>query len=361
MNEPIRFFLPGPVFVPEETRRTMTRPMVAHRSAEFRAVWNSISERLPGVLRTRRQPMVATGSATLLMEASLVSLTRRDVLHLTQGAFSERWLAVGRSLGRDGDELAVPWGEAIDPELLRAALRRKRYEAVTVCHNETSTGVVNDLAALSRVVHEESDALVLVDAVSSLAADRVETDAWQLDFVFAGSQKGLAAPPGLAVFALSERAEERAATIPCRGFYGDLLRYRDKQREGGPITTPAIPICFALERQLRRIDEETLEARWLRHLGLARATAARADRLGLAFPAALAARSRTVSCLRPPAGVAAPELVAALSRRGFTVGGGYGIWKPNTFRIGHMGEVRERDLEALLDALEEEVRKCTAS
>src|SRR5690606_32332404 len=185
MNEPIRFFLPGPVFVPEETRRTMTRPMVAHRSAEFRAVWNSISQRLPAVLRTRRQPMVATGSATLLMEASLISLTRRDVLHLTQGAFSERWLAVGRSLGRDGDELAVPWGEAIDPELLRAALRRKRYEAVTLCHNETSTGVVNDLQALSRVVHEESDALVLVDAVSSLAADRVETDAWQLDFVFA--------------------------------------------------------------------------------------------------------------------------------------------------------------------------------
>lgn len=361
MRESIRFFLPGPVYVLEETRATMTRPMVAHRSAEFRAVWESISNLLPGLLRTRRQPMVATGSSTLLMEAALTSCTRRDVLHLTQGAFSERWLAIGRALGRDSDELAVPWGEAVDPELLRAVLRRKRYEAVTICHNETSTGVVNDLERLARVVREESDALVLVDAVSSLGGDRVETDAWGLDFVFAGTQKGIAAPPGLAVFAMSERAEERAAVVPCRGFYGDLLRYRDKQRDGGPITTPAIPVCYALEHQLRLIEQEGIEARWLRHVGLARATADCAARLGLEFASAATARSRTVGCLRAPAGVAAPDLVAALSRRGFVVGGGYGRWKPTTFRIGHMGEVRERDLAALLEALEEEVARCIGS
>ena len=139
---------------------------------------------------------MATSSATFLMEAALTSLVERDVLHLTNGAFSERWRDIGRSLGRDSDQIAAPWGEIVDPELVRQALRRKRYEAVTVAHNETSTGVANPLAEIARVVREESEALLLVDAVSSLAGLPLETDAWELDFVFAGVQKGLATPPG---------------------------------------------------------------------------------------------------------------------------------------------------------------------
>lgn len=350
-REPIEFFVPGPVYVREEIRREMLRPVVAHRSAEFRAVWERIANGLPPVFRTTRLCMTATGSSTLLMEAAMVSLTSERVLHLTNGAFSERWLAVGRLLGRRCDEVAVPWGEAVTPDLLRAALRRGRYEAVTVAHNETSTGVINPVAELAAVVREESDALVLVDAVSSLAAAQVETDDWGLDFVFAGVQKGIAAPPGLAVFTFSARAEERAEAIPHRGFYGDLLRYRDKQREGGPITTPAVAECRALAMQLERIAAEGIEERWRRHGRLAERTASWALASGLSFASAAAHRSPTVSCLRPPVGVAAPDLVGRLAVRGFVVGGGYGPWKPTTFRIGHMGEVREADLDRLLAAL----------
>jgi aspartate aminotransferase-like enzyme len=359
--EPIRFFLPGPVYVLEEVRAAMTRPVVAHRDAEFRKTWLRIGELLPPIFRTTREATVATASSTLLMEAALVSLTEREVLHLTCGAFSERWRTIGRSIGRAADALEAPWGEANDPDLLRAALRRKRYEAVTLVHNETATGVVNPVEELARVVHEESDALVLVDAVSSLAGDRLETDAWRLDFVFAGVQKGIAAPPGLAAFTLSARAEERARGIANRGFYLDLVRYLDKHREGGPITTPAVSLCWALELQLERIAAEGIEARWARHARLASATEAWAGRTGLAFASAAGHRSRTVACLEPPAGVAAPELVRAAARRGFTVGGGYGKWKPSTFRIGHMGEVRRSDLEMLLDALQEEITSWTAS
>ena len=361
MPEAIRNFLAGPVYVTEQTRQAMTRPVMAHRSAEFRAVWDSISTHLPPVFRTRRPAMVATGSSTLLMEAALVSLVGRDVLHLVNGAFAERWLGISRALGRAADELAWPWGEAVDPDLVREALRRKRYEAVALVHNETSTGVVSPLEAIARAVHEESDALLLVDAVSSLGGDRIETDAWELDYVFAGVQKGIAAPPGMAVCAWSERAEERAARVPNRGFYLDLLRYRDKQREGGPITTPALPIAYALERQLVRIAEEGVEARWQRHARLARRAEEAVARLGLEYASAPHARSRTVACVRAPEGLPAPELVARLARRGFVVAGGYGRWKPTTFRIGHMGEVREADLDALFVALEEEVRSCIAS
>jgi len=360
-REPIRFFLPGPVYVLEEVRQQMVRPVVAHRSAEFRQVWAAISAALPDVFRTTRPCMTATGSATLLMEASLVSLTGDAVLHLTNGAFSERWRTVGRALGRSSDEVAVPWGEAVDPALVRAALRRRRYEAVTLVHNETSTGVLNPLAELAAVIHEESDALVLVDTVSSLAAAPVETDDWGLDFVFAGVQKGIASPPGLSVFTFSQRAEARAGSIPHRGFYGDLLRYRDQQAGGGPITTPAVAECYALERQLALVGAEGMEARWERHARLAARTADWAAAEGLSFASTGSHRSPSVSCLRPPGALVAPAVVRGLAERGFVVGGGYGKWKQETFRIGHMGEVSDGDLAALLAVATEVLHELTRS
>jgi len=310
--EKITFFLPGPTYVPAG------------------------------------DALVATGSSTLIMESAVVSTAAHDVLSLTCGAFSERWHSISRGAGKAADRLAVPWGEAIDPDLVRGALRRKRYDAVTVVHNETSTGVINPLADIARAIREESDALILVDAVSSLGGAPVEADAWGLDVVLAGTQKALALPPGLVIFTLSDRAAARAAKVERRGFYTDLLRYRDKHREGGPITTPAISLYYALDRQLERILAEGMEARWARHERLGRRTAAWAEARGFTFAAAAGARSPTVSCLRPPRGVDPQALVKQLAGRGWTVGGGYGDWKPTTFRIGHMGEVRDDDLEALL-------------
>lgn len=352
-REPIRFFLPGPAYVLAAVREAMTRPIVGHRSAEFKAVYESITGRLPGVFRTAGEVYLATGSATLLMESAVVSTVHRDLLNLTCGAFSERWHTVSRSLGKAADQVSVPWGQAVDPDLVRRALERKRYEAVTVVHNETSTGVLNPLPEIARAVREESDALLLVDTVSSLGGAPVETDAWGLDVVLAGVQKALAAPPGLVAFSLSERAAARAETLSHRGFYTDLLRYRRLHRQqGGTITTPAVSVAYALDRQLDRVLAEGLEARWRRHESLARRTASWAAERGLAFASAAAAASPTVSCLAPPPGRSARGLVAALADGGFTVGGGYGAWKERTFRIGHMGEVQAPDLEALLDAVD---------
>lgn len=353
--ETIQFFLPGPTYVPEDARQAMAAPVVGHRSAGFRAFYQSIAERLPRVLRTEGDALIATGSSTLIMESAVLSTAAASVLALTNGAFSERWHSISRGAGKDADRLSAPWGEAIDPDLVRGALRRKRYDAVTVVHNETSTGVMNPLAEIARAIREESDALVLVDAVSSLGGAPVETDAWGLDVVLAGTQKALALPPGLVVFNLSARAAERAAKVERRGFYTDLLRYRDKHREGGAITTPAVSLFYALDRQLTRMLDEGMEARWARHARLQRRTAEWAAARGFAFSAAESARSLTVSCLRPPAGIDPQALVKHLGSRGWTVGGGYGDWKPTTFRIGHMGEVRDGDLEALLGEIDQAV------
>jgi aspartate aminotransferase-like enzyme len=351
--EKIQFFLPGPTYVPEDARQAMAAPVVGHRSAGFRAFYNNLASRLPAVLRTAGDALIATGSSTLIMESAVISTAAADVLNLTCGAFSERWHAITRSVGKAADRVSVPWGEAIDPDAVRATLRRKRYDAVTLVHNETSTGAMNPLAEIARAIREESDAMILVDAVSSLGGAPVEADAWGLDVVLAGTQKALALPPGLTVFTLSDRAALRAAKVERRGFYTDLLRYRDKHREGGAITTPAIPLFYALERQVDRILAEGMEARWQRHERLYRQTAAWAATRGCTYAAAAGAHSHTVSCLRPPQGVDPQALVKQLLARGWTIGGGYGDWKPSTFRIGHMGEVRESDLTELLAQIDD--------
>ena len=361
MSEPITFFLPGPSYVLAEVRQAMTGPMVGHRSAGFKAFTLTINERTPRVFRTAGDVMLATGSSTLIMESAVVSTVAGSVLSLTNGAFSERWHSIAKAVGKDADTLAFPWGEAVDPDLVRRALGRRRYDAVTMVHNETSTGVMSPLAEVARAVREASDALFIVDTVSSMGGAPIETDAWGIDVVLAGTQKAIAVPPGLTLFTLSDRAALRASRVPNRGFYTDLLRYREKHREGGAITTPAIPLMHALDRQLDVILAEGMEARWARHERLYRQTADWAAARGYAYASAPDARSLTVSCLKPPAGVDPQAIVKGLAARGFVVGGGYGDWKPTTFRIGHMGEVREGDLALLLDTIDQVVAEVGAA
>ena len=349
----VRYFVPGPAFVAEEVRRAMTRPIVPHRSPEFRALYDRLGPRLAEVFRTRGEVMTATASATFLTEAALISLAPDNALCVLGGAFSERWCEVARRLGKEVATVDVPWGRAVDPDDLRNALRAGTFDAMTVVHNETSTGVLNPLPEIARTVAAESDALLLVDAVSSLGGSPVETDRWGLDLVVSGPQKALALPPGLVPFALSQRAAARAEAVAPRGFYTDLLRYRDKHGDGGTITTPAIPQFYALDLQLDRILEEGMEARWDRHRAMATATVEWAESAGFTNVAEPDARSWTVSCLRPPQGVEAPALVEALGERGFTVAKGYGRWRESTLRIGHMGEVGLDDLQALFAAIDE--------
>lgn len=349
----IQFFLPGPTYVLPEVREAMMAAVVGHRSPRFKTLYESVAQRLQAVFRTRGDVLVATGSATLVMESAVISTVESRVLNLVCGAFSERWHQICLSLGKQADRVSVPWGQAVDADLVREALRRQRYEAVTLVHNETSTGVINPLETIARVVREESEALLLVDTVSSMAGAPIETDDWGLDIVLASVQKAMAAPPGLTVFSLSEKAAKRAERLQNRGFYTDLLRYRDKHRAGGTITTPAVSVFYALDRQLDNIVGEGMEARWRRHADLRDQTVRWMEARGMDWASDSGSRSPTISCLRAPTGRSAPAIVAGLDRLGFTVGGGYGKWKPETLRIGHMGEVRSEDLEGLLQALGE--------
>ena len=352
-----RYFIPGPVWVRPEILAEMTRPMVGHRSGEFRQVMARIFPDLKALFRTKQHAFVASCSGTGLLEAAILNCVPRSVLVTTCGAFSERWFQIANRLGLEADRLDHAWGEPIDPVKLANHLagRHHRYDAVTITHNETSTGVLNDLETLARVVREHSgETLVLVDAVSSLASAPLEFDAWGLDVCVASSQKGIGVPPGAAVFAVSDRAMARSESEKYKGMYFDFLEFLRHFEESCNVPyTPAVPIYYALAAQLEHILRgEGLEARWARHRAMRDAilagTAEHADPL-----APRGHESPSVTTLVPKHGRTPRAVVDAMKERGFTLSGGYGRIKDDTFRIGHMGDLTLADVETMLAALAE--------
>jgi len=356
MTETCKYFIPGPTWVRPEILAEMTRPMIGHRSTEFRALFSRIVAGLGPLFNTSGDRFVATSSGTGVMQAALENCVNRRVLVTTNGAFSERFFAIAQSLGLEVDQLDAGWGNAVEPDALADHLgsRRAHYDAVTLTHNETSTGVTNDLAALARVVHEESpDSLVLVDAVSSLGGIEVRVDDWALDVCLASVQKGIALPPGITVFTVSPRALERAKKHPYRGTYFDFLAYKKHADDQSVPSTPSIPHFFALARQLDDMASEGLEARFERHRTMRDLTIQRTKRYArLASDPEHA--SPTVTALTPAMKPA--EIRDEMKKRGYTIGGGYGQWKETTFRIGHIGDMGVAAVAEMLDVLDEVTR-----
>jgi aspartate aminotransferase-like enzyme len=355
MTDQCKFFVPGPTWVRPAILQELARPMIGHRSAEFKELFRGINAHLKTLFVTKQTTFVVTSSGTGVMQAALENCVNRRVLVTTCGAFSERWFNIAQSLGLEADRLDTEWGNAVDPERLADHLRSRRaqYDAVTLTHNETSTGVTNDLAILASVVHEESpDTLVLVDAVSSLGGIPVQFDEWNLDVCMASVQKGIALPPGITVAAVSDAAVARAEKHPYRGTYFDFLEYKKQAESDGVPATPSIPHFYALAKQLHHIvREETLAARFDRHRRMRDMTIERTAKYArLASDPAHA--SMTVSALEP-SHVDAEVLRYRMKERGFTLGGGYGQWKEKTFRIGHMGDIPLDSLAAMLDVLDE--------
>jgi aspartate aminotransferase-like enzyme len=358
MTNKCQYFVPGPTWVRPEILQEMTRPMIGHRSNEFRDLFRRINLDLKELFATGQTTFVMTASGTGVLQAALENCVKRRVLVTTCGAFSERWYNIAESLGYEVDRLDAGWGHAVGPDELAEHLarhQRAHYDAVTITHNETSTGVTNDVAALTQVVREEApDALVLVDAVSSLGGMPVTFDEWGIDVCLASVQKAIALPPGITVVAVSNQALARAKKHPYRGTYFDFLNYKEKADEDSVPSTPSIPHFYALAAQLEHILRvEGLEARFERHRRMRAITHERTARFARVAGDVQHA-SATVTALAP---VLPPETIRSeMKARGYTLGGGYGQWKETTFRIGHMGDISIADLEAMLDVLTEVTR-----
>jgi aspartate aminotransferase-like enzyme len=357
----VRFFNPGPVWVRPQVLQALGGPMMSHRSAAFSDLYGRILEKLPKVFRTAGQAHTLATSATGVWEAGLVSCATGPVLACCNGSFSDKWGEMSQRLGLDTTILKAEWGKPILADDVKKALAEKKYQIVTVVHNETSVGTISDLAAIAKVVHENSDALLFADVVTSLAATRVEADEWGLDLAVCGSQKALALPPGIAVFSVSEKALAAARQKKFRGIYLDLLDVEAFGKKKQNPTTPSLPLLYALDVQLDHILAEGMEARWARHHSMLAAVEAWAPKAGFRFLPGEGAHSPSVSSLFPPEGVGAEDLNKAMKAAGWVPGAGYGKFKSSNIRIGHMGDVDVASVENVLAAYDEAARKILAS
>ena len=351
-----RFFLPGPTEVRPEIAGAQLRPMIGHRGPEMEALLARMQPTLQALFGTARPVYIATSSATGLMEGAIRNGARARVLSLVNGAFSERFFQIALACGLEAEKLEVPMGEGHEPERVEKALRAGDFDAVTVVHSETSTGVLNPIRDLARIVHAAGDVVILVDSVTGVGGTPVETDAWGLDFILTGSQKALALPPGLALGVASERLLERAARNTGRGTYFDFLEFEKGARKHQTPNTPAVSLLYALDAQLARLREETIAGRCARHQAMAERTWRWVDEMrergiALSVLAPEGFRSPTVTCIRVPESHRGSAVAAALGARGFTIAPGYGPLRDATIRIGHMGDHTVAELEVLLAEL----------
>ncbi|MEE8143012.1 MAG: alanine--glyoxylate aminotransferase family protein [Planctomycetota bacterium] len=334
-SRPPRLFIPGPVEVEAEIREQLARPVIGHRGPEISELLGEVDPLLRHLFRSEHPAYIATNSATALMEASLRNCVRERVLCCVNGAFSERWFEICAANGIAADALEFDWGQPVLPNRVAEALARGEYDAITVVHSETSTGVMSPLKEIAEVVRQHDDLLLLVDGVTSLAVVPIETEAWGIDVIFTGSHKGLALPPGLSVYSVSPRALERARAQPQRGFYLDfLLMEKSRERRQTPFT-PAMPLIYALRKRLQGIlaDPE----RWYgEHLERARWTRNWAKQNFALYPDD-GYESVSLTCIVNNRDIRVTDLIQYLRGRGVQIANGYGQLKEKTFRIGHMG------------------------
>lgn len=349
-----RNFLPGPTGVHPDVLAAMQAPMFAHYGPEMAPILEEMQPSLQAMLGTARPVFAVTCSGTGLMEAAIRNAVRRRVLVVVSGFFGEYFARIAERCGKDVVRVQVPLGRTLEPDQLAAFLDGPAIDAVALVHSESSTGALAPVEALAEVLRGHPDVMLLVDGVSSAAGMPIEMDRVGIDFMITGSQKALAIPPGLAVGAVSERLEQRAAVMPDAGHYFSAVRWTAMARERRLFETPALPQYLALRAQLRRIAATGgWPARWARHRSLAARFQEWADahpRARLLAPAGR--RSPTVSALELVAGPDPAAVHAALAARGFQVGLALHPSHGPLLRVGHMGDVEPVHLEALLAALE---------
>lgn len=353
-----RMFVPGPVDVADEVLQAQAAPMLPHRSKEFEAIYRRASEKAQQLFLTQYRVFLTASSGTGLQEAAIRNFVDKKVLSCVNGAFADRWYDVAATNGKEAEKLAFEWDQPVAPERVAEAVQRGGFEAVTVVHNETSTGLVNPVREIAAAVRAAApETLVLVDAVSSLSGAKIEMDAWGLDMVLTSSQKCLALPPGLALGAVSDRAMEKAAKVQNKGWYFDLVRMEKHRVKDSSPATPAMSLIYALDKQLDRILAEGLEARFARHSAMAKRVQDWAEAHDLNMYAPAGFRSQTVTTIKNERGWEVSALNKFLLERGMRIANGYGALKNITFRIAHMGETQMADIEALLQAMEEYLKQ----
>ncbi len=349
-----KLFIPGPTEVREDVRKAMNFPMFGHRMPETTELMGQVGEKLQKLLYTDNFIVISTSTGTGLMEACSRNLIKNKGLHLTCGAFSDRWSKISKACKKDVDVIEYEWGRGVPASDIEEKLKTGIYDTVFVTHNETSTGVINPIKDIGEMMKNYPDVLLCVDAVSSMAGTEIRVDDWDIDVALASVQKCFAIPPGLAVASVSEKAMERSADMEDKGFYFDFhafKKYWDKAKQ--PPTTACLNLIAALNYQLDKIiNQEGIENRFKRHKEMAEIVQ-NWVRENFAFFADENYLSPTVTCIKNTKGISVASLNGELGKRGAIISNGYGSLKEKTFRIAHMGDITVDEIKWLLGEIDD--------
>ncbi len=353
-----RLYIPGPTEVEQDVLDAQAKPLIGHRHKEFTALYGHILDQLRGYFLTEQHITVFTASGTIGMDITARNFIRegKKALCCVNGAFSKRMADAIKGCGKEVDILDVEWGKAVKPEMIEEKLKEhpNDYDVVTVCQNETSTGVRSDVKAIGEILKQYPETLLVVDTVSSLGGDLIYPDEMHTDFIFASTQKAFALPPGLAIMIYSDAAIKRAEEVEGRGLYTDLLKVHQYfQKKKQTPSTPAITLFYALDYQLRNMIREGAEQRYNRHKQLAEMTRKWAVDRGFKLFAEPGYESVTVTTIENNLGKDVKLLLEKLAEKGMEIANGYGDLKGKTFRIGHMGDHTVESITTLLNTIDE--------
>jgi aspartate aminotransferase-like enzyme len=349
----MKLFIPGPVEVSAKTFAAFSKPMMGHRSGDFKKLYGRIQPRLQELFMTKQPVFLSTSSAWGVMEGAIRNLVGSGkVLNCMCGAFSDKWLDVSKRCGKEAVGLQVEWGQPIRGEQIREHLKQGGFEAVTVIHNETSTGVMSPIAEIAEAVREFPEVQLIVDSVSSFSVVPLPMDELGIDVLLTGSQKALAMPPGLALFSVSQKGLERAAKTAGRGYYFDFVEFQKNQAEDMTPSTPSISHIYALESKLEDIFNEGITNRHARHAATNALVHDWVRSNGFEFFAPEGYRSKSLTCVANNRGVDVASMLVKLKEQGFIIDGGYGKLKGKTFRISNMGDETVESVSEVLSAID---------
>lgn len=357
--------IPGPTPIPDSVLAASSKQMINHRGPEFKEILARVEQNLATVFQTKNRVLILTASGTGGLEAAVANILSpgERTLVISIGVFGDRVAKIAQAFGADVAKLSFPMGQAADPAAVRDALKKETaVKTVFVTHNETSTGVTNDLAALSKVIKGEFGKNLVVDGISSIGSLPCPVDEWNLDIAISGSQKGWMAPPGLALVAVSPKGWEAIAAAKMPRFYFDLAAAKASQEKGETPWTPALSVVYALDEGLRILMAEGVQQVFKRHARIGEYTRKGVRALGLELVADEKHASNTVTAAKLPAGVEWKALSSTLRNEYKVVlGGGQGTLTGKILRVGHLGFVNEKDIEDALNALGKSLKKVRAT
>ncbi|MHA1266929.1 MAG: pyridoxal-phosphate-dependent aminotransferase family protein [Candidatus Helarchaeota archaeon] len=353
--------IPGPVDTHPRIYAAMARPIIGHRTPEFKKIYNDTLNLFKKLLDTKYDAFIFTGSSTSAMDSAIANLVQPSdqVLNVVQGKFSERWQEITTAYGGKSIALNLEWGTALKEEpLINILDKNKEIKFVTICHNETSTGILNPAEKIGKIIREY-DKILIVDGVTSVGGDYVYPDRWNFDILVTGSQKCLGVPPGLGFIVVGPRAWDiinRRKNI--HSYYVNLPLYKQWfEKKGDTPFTPSVPLIRAQKVSLEMMFEEGFENRVKRHRKMAQATRAGAEALGLELFAEAGFASNTVTSIKVPPEIDAKQLINTMKELGILIAGGQSHLSGKIIRIAHMNMVQAKHILLTFSALEFSLKK----